>query len=184
MSKHARTNKTANKKEILYIIFSAVVVVLLVADLVKLSYIYGVNSGEIIAIQQEPMFNRTAIPIYEFYQINISPSYNGYVCSVIIDNRCSIVSTNSSQEDVIDLNITYFGNYTMDLYISPPEKASLKMIIDYAYNNTQNTLNFDNLSGLHIFSGKQVPSSMKLILSNGGNSSVSGYLKIIETPNQ
>lgn len=144
---------------------------------------YHTQQNEINLIQAELVKNPAPImPVSLFYDINMAPSFNGGVCSTMINETCIIRETNMSQQNVFNINDTYSGNYSMSIFIAPPGRASLTMIIDYKNNNTQNTLTFNSLSGLSVFSGPQVPSTIKMIFSNEGNTHIDGYLKVNEMP--
>jgi hypothetical protein len=144
---------------------------------------YHEEQIEINAIQESLLPKvKPIFPISLQYNLNIAPNFNGGMCTTMVNNTCIIRKVNFTQQNVFQINITYSGTYTMDIFVNPPAKVSLKMIIDYANNQTQNTLYFNDLSGLTVFSGPQVPSTVKLIFSNEGNTTATGYLKISEIP--
>lgn len=177
-----KTNKKSSPYALIMMVFIIIsIVVLFLAFLSATAY--HAQQNEIKTIQHEilPKVVPTA-PTSMFYNLKISPNFNGGMCATMVNSTCMIEEVNMSQQNVFEINDTYSGNYSMDIFITPPGKVSLTMIIDYADNNTQNTLVFNNMSGTNVFSGPQVPSTIKLIFTNEGSSFASGYLKIDETP--
>lgn len=180
-----RSKRTRNSSPYVLTIMTFIIITIMILFLAFLNATtYHNQQNEIKMIQQEIVPKPIPIiPISLNYNINIAPIFNGGMCSTVVNKTCVIKEVNMSQQNVFEINDTYSGNYSMSIFINPPGKASLTMVIDYVNNNTQNTLTFNDLSGLSVFSGPQVPSTIKMIFSNEGNTAVTGYLKISETPN-
>ncbi len=178
------TSKNQQKEIYRFVIISFIMTSIMIILVAFLSATAYNNQQTEINLIQESLMPKTQpiIPVYLQYNISIAPNFNGGICTTTVNNVCIIREVNMRQQNVFDINITYSGKYTMDVFINPPAKVSLEMIIDYKNNQTQNELYFNNISGLTVFSGQQVPSTIKLIFSNEGNTTATGYLKINEIP--
>ena len=180
-----KINVSKNKQEEIYklILASFIITAIMIVFVAFLSATaYRNEQNEINSIQQSLLPKPLVInPVLETYEIHIAPSINGEVCTATVNNTCILREAGAKQVNIFDMNITYSGTYTMDVFINPPAKVSLKMIINYE-NQTENIVTYKNLSGLTVFSGPQVPSHLEMIFSNEGNTTATGYLRITEMP--
>lgn len=182
--------KTKNNKKdnsISGIDFALSVFVLTMIIILFLAYLVSINlnnqQNEISFLENEMTPKITPIKQESFlYYINIAPNFNGEMCSTIVNKSCVLEKVNMTQQNVFEVNDTYYGNYSMSIYINPTSKVSLEVIIDYDNNQTQNILTFNDMTGMNTFSGLQVPSKIKMIFNNEGKTQAVGYVEILETP--